>query len=320
MRVSSEDNKYIRNQCSLVVRADGQEIEIPVTFGMTADEIRAIYPFLLPILNQKIENPAIQFSRSTKHGMFTELTEDEYNAELCKVMEQSKFWYDKSEAGLLDIAVRFALDMQMRGITTLSSIFASNNGIPVKVRPVTKDEAVEIMRRLHIEAPDDIEDITGDKDFVDDRVEADDFDGINFDKVNDDIDLDDETSADTTSKAVSTYLDSAAQNGVSAFERELQAIDSDKSDSNLAEIANKDFHGVDTEKYKPRYEAKKFDDDEINEAGLLVGNDKGSAAVVEDTAKSTAGSDVIDIDDDDELYEDDDDNYVDFASDDDESE
>lgn len=148
---ADNDSSYIKNQCSLVIRIDGDEIEIPVTFGMTADEIRMIYPFLLPLLNDKILNPAVQFVKANEQGLLADLSEEDYRNELLRVTEQSKYWYDKPSAGILDIAVRFAVDLKMKGIEDLDFIF--NRGPvydPMKIKPLSELEANVIMEKLHI--------------------------------------------------------------------------------------------------------------------------------------------------------------------------
>ena len=152
MRVDNNDNAYTRNQCSLVIRVDGEEIEIPVTFGMTADEIRMLYPFLLPMLNDKILNPAVQFVKANEQGLLSDLTDEEYRNELIRVTEQSKYWYEKPSAGLLDIAVRFAVDIKMKGIEDLDFIFnRSASYDPMKIKPLTEMEANTIMQKLRID-------------------------------------------------------------------------------------------------------------------------------------------------------------------------
>ena len=66
------------NQCSITIRVDGEEIEIPIDFGHTADEIRKIYPFLLPLVQEKIKNPAIEFGEKVKQHVFDDYTDEEY--------------------------------------------------------------------------------------------------------------------------------------------------------------------------------------------------------------------------------------------------
>lgn len=158
MRV--DNNEYVKNQCSLVVRVDGNEMEVPVTFGMSAEEIRMVYPFLVSILNDKIENPIMQFNRSKERGEFADLSEEEYNAQLHRVVAQSKYWYEKPETGLLDVAIRFALDIKLRGIADLESVFTPTGAYrPFKLRPVTEEEAGIIMHRLQLDDTKPAEDM-----------------------------------------------------------------------------------------------------------------------------------------------------------------
>ena len=153
---TGNDNIYEKNQCSLVIRVEGNEIEIPVTFGMTADEIRMIYPFLLPLLNDKVLNPAVQFVKANEQGLLADLTDEEYRSELLRVTEQSKYWYDKPSAGILDIAIRFAVDVKMKGIADLDFIFnRSASYDPMKIKPLTEIEANTIMQKLRIDGTQD---------------------------------------------------------------------------------------------------------------------------------------------------------------------
>lgn len=151
----------MQNQCSVVIRIDGKQIEIPVTFGMTSDEIRMVYPFLLQMMNDKLENPIMQFNRAKERGDFNSMPEDEYNRQLHRVVSQARYWYEKPEAGLLDIAMRFAVDIKLRGISDLESLFRIVPEYrPYDIRPVTEEEAFKILQNLKLadETPDDIED------------------------------------------------------------------------------------------------------------------------------------------------------------------
>lgn len=151
--VSQDKYNSVRNQCSFVIRVDGEELEIPVSFGMTSDEIRTLYPFILPLANTKIPNPAVQFNEEVERGTYVPENEDEYNQMLIKCNEQSKFWYGKSEASLLDIAVRFALDIKLKGISELADIFDSSKvGENVKAVPISDEETEEIIHMLGIES------------------------------------------------------------------------------------------------------------------------------------------------------------------------
>ena len=158
MRVQSDNKSLIRNQCSFLVRVDGEELEIPINFGMTADEIRQIYPYILSMAATKIENPAIIFANETKYGKYSDITDTEYADLLIKLKAQSKFWYDKPEASLLDIAIRFALDIKMKGIAELANIFETVSPIEsIKAEPISDADADLIISRLNLETPTDHE-------------------------------------------------------------------------------------------------------------------------------------------------------------------
>lgn len=155
MRANNE-SVLLRNQCSFLVRIDGEELEIPINFGLSADEIRQLYPFILAIANTKVENPAIVFANETKYGKYNDASDEEYSDLLVKMKAQSKFWYDKPEASLLDIAVRFALDIKMKGIAELASIFEVVSPLEsIKAEPISDAESDLIISRLHLETAAD---------------------------------------------------------------------------------------------------------------------------------------------------------------------
>ena len=102
-----------KNQCTMTIRSDGSEIEIPINFGLTSDEIRGIYPYLLSIANRKVENPAIMFTSMAKKGQFDDISDEVYGKLLATVERQSRLWYNKPEASILDLAMRIAVDITM---------------------------------------------------------------------------------------------------------------------------------------------------------------------------------------------------------------
>lgn len=283
----ADNNEYIRNQCSLIIRVDGDELEIPVTFGMTSDEIRALYPFLLPILNQKIENPMIQFNREEKRGVFADLSKEEYTAKLMRVVKQAKFWYDKSDAGLLDIAVRFACDLKLKGIAELSSIFGLTQDEAISVKPVTHEEAIIIMRQLNLT---DEEPISQE---------------------------DDDTAEFADEQAVYVNMTPVARAvNVDALVDSLE----DTGPFDIKEQIAKDIGGIDKSYYVKEYEPATLSEDDIENGLLKSSRNYGETSVVDDDYEELDGTPVIeeeleyDVSDDDEYYDDDDFEETDFMS------
>lgn len=155
MRANNE-SLLTRNQCSFLVRVEGEELEIPINFGLTPDEIRQIYPFILAIANTRVDNPSIVFANETKYGKYKDVPDEEYEDALIKMKAQSKFWYDKPDASLLDIAIRFALDIKMRGIAELASIFEVISPLEsIRSEPISDEESEMIISRLHLETETD---------------------------------------------------------------------------------------------------------------------------------------------------------------------
>lgn len=145
---------YSRNQCTLLIRVDGNELEIPVNFGLSANEIKAIYPYLAKLANTEIVNPALKFADEYAEGRYTDLSETEY-AELVEVYhKQSEYWYQKPKASLLDLAIRFALDIQFKGIQEIQDAFSTVTPFEhIKTaQTVSKEEATTILKEAGMEA------------------------------------------------------------------------------------------------------------------------------------------------------------------------
>lgn len=143
------DKEYARNQCSLIIRIDGEEIEVPVCFGMTADEVKEIYPFILPMVQTKIPNPAIKFMNELKYGLYNDLSEEELQKKTLDFKEQTKFWYDKPEASLLELAIRFAVDIQLKGVSGLMDIFETKGRVrSIKSAAMSGDEMNDLSHYL----------------------------------------------------------------------------------------------------------------------------------------------------------------------------
>ena len=108
-------NGYVlsRNQCSVLIRLDGEEIEVPVSFGLTPSEIRNLYPFLLQICNKKVKNPAMNFTSIAKDSAFDRLTDEDYDTLLKFVQKESLYWSSKPEASILELSMRIAVDIAL---------------------------------------------------------------------------------------------------------------------------------------------------------------------------------------------------------------
>lgn len=158
------DEKYSRNQCSIIIRVDGEEIEVPINFGMTADEIKALYPYLLPLLNNRVKNPAVVFCKEARAGKCDTISDDEYYEALDAVKRQSRFWFDKIDASLLEIALRFAVDIKLKGIKELEDIFDTSISVEgIEAEPISEDESQHIINKMNLETPTDYEFDPGDE-------------------------------------------------------------------------------------------------------------------------------------------------------------
>lgn len=157
---------YSRNQCSLLIRVDGQELEIPCNFGLTAQEIRTIYPHLAELANKKMQNPALQFSEKANRGDFDGMLDEEEYANLVEsYRKQAAYWYQKPEASLLEVSIRLALDIYFKDIQEIQDVFATVTPVErIKVQgAVSKEEADRILQennmtedsKTHVDVPAD---------------------------------------------------------------------------------------------------------------------------------------------------------------------
>lgn len=233
---------YFRNQCSLIIRIDGEELEVPVNFGLTADEIRAIYPYCAKLANTKIPNPAMKFEADSKDGRFAEMSEEEYAAEVERISKQSEFWYQKPNASLLELAIRMALDIQFKGIQSIQDAFATVTPFEnIKVKEtVSTEEATKILKEAGMETDTDHEFDPGDEHDVEKgsagNMSVDIYgSGEDFDFLSKELDVIDTAQAEDR------------------FEKIIQ-------DKKVADIPDK---------YKSKYKAKGFEEGQIGEDGLL---------------------------------------------------
>lgn len=233
---------YFRNQCSLIIRIDGEELEVPVNFGLTADEIRAIYPYCAKLANTKIPNPAMKFEADSKDGRFAEMSEEEYAAEVERISKQSEFWYQKPNASLLELAIRMALDIQFKGIQSIQDAFATVTPFEnIKVKEtVSTEEATKILKEAGMETDTDHEFDPGDEHDVE--------------------------KGSAGNMSVDIYGSGEDFNFLS---KELDAIDTAQAEDRFEKIIQDKKVADIPDKYKSKYKAKGFEEGQIGEDGLL---------------------------------------------------
>lgn len=233
---------YFRNQCSLIIRIDGEELEVPVNFGLTADEIRAIYPYCAKLANTKIPNPAMKFEADSKDGRFAEMSEEEYAAEVERISKQSEFWYQKPNASLLELAIRMALDIQFKGIQSIQDAFATATPFEnIKVKEtVSTEEATKILKEAGMETDTDHEFDPGDEHDVE--------------------------KGSAGNMSVDIY---GSGEDFDFLSKELDAIDTAQAEDRFEKIIQDKKVADIPDKYKSKYKAKGFEEGQIGEDGLL---------------------------------------------------
>ena len=263
------EDEYSRNQCSLVIRVDGEEISVPINFGMTAEEIRAIYPYVLPLVSNKIKNPAVQFADKAKNGEFDDLSDEEYESEINRVKNMSRLWYDKYEVSLLDLAIRLAVDLKLRNIEELADLFIVSNPIDdIQKAEITDEEVEEIVEEMGLETETDREFDAGDEQDIPLGIAG----GLTVDLYDDDDDY------------LSAELD--------ALEATLDV------DDTFTKMIDSDISEMEKDRYKSKYEKGKIS----KESGLLsIYDDENESKSIFDEMNEEDGFDADEEDDLDEI-------------------
>ena len=248
------------NQCSITIRVEGEEIEIPIDFGHTADEIRQIYPFILPLVNKKIKNPAIEFNEKARAGAFDGLTDDEYNQVVLNMKEQSRYWYDKQEASVLELAMRFALDIELRKFDELVYIFTPIERLDaIKSSTLTEEETSKVVREMKLEPDADLE-----RDAGEHNVTPNASGELSFNIYGSDV----------TDEPYSDTLD----------EMEKQVVSEDV----FKAILDKDSKEINTERYKSTYKSGPYEESLVKDGRVDIYN--------EDEEKEVPSLDAVDDD------------------------
>lgn len=102
------------SKCELVIYIDGNKLRLPINFGMSDDEMRAIYPYLLTLAKPEA-NPMIRYLESKKAGKFDNLSEAEKSDYINWTRRLARYWYDKPTTSLLDVAIGLAIDIKLNG-------------------------------------------------------------------------------------------------------------------------------------------------------------------------------------------------------------
>ena len=236
-----EEHAY--NQCSIIIRVDGEETEIPINFGMTADEIKQIYPFLLPLVNQKVENPCIEFTKKANAGAYDTLPENEYSEMVTMMGKQSKYWYDKPEASILELAMRFALDIKLRNFDDLIYLFdVSDRTDAIKPAKLSEEETTKVIREMKLETPDEYQKDAGNEHDVESSVSG----KLSFNIYGSDV----------ADEKYSQTLD----------DMEKKLISDDVFES----IVKEDTKNIDTERYKSTYKPGRYDDSVVQDGRVNI--------------------------------------------------
>ena len=162
---SNPDAIGTSNQCSLMIRSRNRQIEVPVNMHMSPEDIERIYPFLLDLAGKSITNPSIAFADSLKQGRYENLGTAELEAETSKVKRLSRLWYGEAETSLLELSVRIAADIYMRGIDEFDYIYSEKPLLDAAraVAPLSTQEADEVIREHNLESDTDKEHDPGDE-------------------------------------------------------------------------------------------------------------------------------------------------------------
>lgn len=148
------DENYSANQCALMLRMDGEEMYIPLDFGRSMDEVRAIYPYLLEMFQSRIRNPALKFDEDVKAGRYDGMPEKEYRERLERVKRASMLFYNRSDENLLAVAIRFAVDMKLRGVDELYWLFeAVTPPERIRAEALDHDEAGAVLEEHRVDHP-----------------------------------------------------------------------------------------------------------------------------------------------------------------------
>lgn len=237
------------SKCELHVEVDGNELHIPINFGMTDDEVRKLYPYLLSISRLE-NNPMISYSAIKESGKLEDYPEEVRERYEKWAKRMSRYWYDKPSTTLLDVAIGLAIDMKMNGVM-LGDIIdppeTSYEGFmenPMNPDPESiTDEEVEAIEQKYGIGPNANAKVT-----LKGELNA-------HENVAGNVD-------------VSMYGDNGEDDFIS---KQLDEMEADVVTKDIfAGIIEDDYNAADKERYEMTYKkGKTFDEGQINKDGIL---------------------------------------------------
>lgn len=104
---------YAFSKCELLVQMDGQELRIPINFGMSDVDVRKIYPYLLS-MSRIEDNPMAAFQARKDAGEFKDMSPDAYEAALQNAEKMARYWYERPTSSIMDVAIGIGIDFALR--------------------------------------------------------------------------------------------------------------------------------------------------------------------------------------------------------------
>ena len=85
------------------------------------------YQLFVQLTSKKLKNPSVEFANKVKNHELDDLSQEEYDAEVAKVENQSRLWDDKPEADLLTLYFNATDELPRNSMRTL--VANANNAL-----------------------------------------------------------------------------------------------------------------------------------------------------------------------------------------------
>jgi hypothetical protein len=277
------------SKCELMIHIDGNKLNIPINFGMSDEEVRKIYPYLLS-LSKMEDNPMAKLYKMVENGDFDDAPEEEYQACLEYTERLAKYWYNKPSTSILDVAIGMAIDMKLNGKiftmkTPVEDIMSKQPAENADEEDVAENEDGEVKSELEEDLPEGIymEAIESPAAPEPEEISDEDMRAVEQ-KYNVPPDSDVQSTLGGRGRphkgvAGDLDVDIYGADGVDdLLSRELDELESNiMKPDNFEAIIKKDYSNIDKNRYEPEYKrGTKYKDSQINkDTGLLdfYGND-----------------------------------------------